>query len=221
MSGQGPRVWGWRDEGGGRVVTYQVGDPLRGEVYYAEVTSDHLTWRRGGTRGPLIYEAWTTGDATSGEPAALSADKLVARLGAVERKRPGQKRTGRDYYPFLRVGGLRGPLHREDGPAVMWADGREGWYLRGRPISPFRVMTRLEIRRGVAQAGPSDYDAKEAALEVMELARSVTHRFGRDRSEADLMRLARRLKMPPYPSDDSLEDRAGWLARLLLLTFKL
>ena len=30
---------------------------------------------------------------------------------------------------------LNGKLHREDGPAVEWANGRKHWYLNGREIT--------------------------------------------------------------------------------------
>ena len=29
-----------------------------------------------------------------------------------------------------------GQLHREDGPAVVWADGTQGWYRNGSEVDP-------------------------------------------------------------------------------------
>jgi len=37
-----------------------------------------------------------------------------------------------------------GQLHREDGPAVRYADGEEGWYLNGKKLSESEVLIRKE-----------------------------------------------------------------------------
>jgi len=32
---------------------------------------------------------------------------------------------------------INGKLHREDGPATIWADGAQYWYLNGKKVEPF------------------------------------------------------------------------------------
>ena len=39
---------------------------------------------------------------------------------------------------------LNGVLHREDGPAVEYADGSKGWYLNGKQVTVFDVLSEKE-----------------------------------------------------------------------------
>tara|TARA_Y100001956_G_scaffold56034_1_gene55020 strand:- start:172 stop:408 length:237 start_codon:yes stop_codon:yes gene_type:complete len=39
---------------------------------------------------------------------------------------------------------LNGKLHREDGPAIEWADGDKWWYLNGEEVTEEEVMNPVE-----------------------------------------------------------------------------
>ena len=43
---------------------------------------------------------------------------------------------------------LNGHLHREDGPAVEWADGSKRWLLHGKPVHP-ETLVDLHLSLGV------------------------------------------------------------------------
>ena len=43
---------------------------------------------------------------------------------------------------------LNGKLHREDGPAIEWADGTKVWYLNGEEVHP-ETLVDLQLSRGV------------------------------------------------------------------------
>jgi hypothetical protein len=48
---------------------------------------------------------------------------------------------------------LNGKLHREDGPAVIWASGRQAWYLNDKRVTeaavmqPTKELTVAEVER--------------------------------------------------------------------------
>ena len=56
---------------------------------------------------------------------------------------------------------VNGRLHREDGPAVEWADGTKSWWINGKRLSEneFRVVTNKKIK-------PED---KQTALDALDL----------------------------------------------------
>jgi len=39
---------------------------------------------------------------------------------------------------------LDGKRHREDGPAIEWADGDKSWYLNGKMVTEEKVMNPVE-----------------------------------------------------------------------------
>jgi len=43
---------------------------------------------------------------------------------------------------------LHGKWHREDGPAIEWADGTKVWYLNGEEVHP-ETLVDLQLSRGV------------------------------------------------------------------------
>jgi len=43
---------------------------------------------------------------------------------------------------------LHGKWHREDGPAIEWADGTKVWYLNGEEVHPEQIVD-LQLSRGV------------------------------------------------------------------------